>query len=313
MWHPRDALRAFALLLLIALLAWSRGTRPASAATAPVPGGCLLGFGVAYSAGGGTRTHLGADLGGSPGAEVEAPVAGKVVFAGQVPATDGSGGRALCVTIVSGSDRWTLLPLDAADVDAGQDVAEGTTVGRLAGSGDGSSSQTHLHVGLRRGGVYMDPVAQLSAAAVAGSSGGAAEAHPGDDSGDEGEPDRGRPEAEVPGADAAAAVPAGSARRVPRSTPCPAPSVRKGSAASVRTGGRADRTRVAARTDRGHVELRGDPPPPWSPEATAGAVRLAAVIALSACAAAALAAGAVSVRRSTLEERQEAVDARAGP
>ena len=282
MWHPHDARpRAFALLLLIALLALSWGPRPAGAATVPIPGGCLLGFGATYSVGGAGRTHLGADLGGAPGAQVRAPVDGTVVFAGQVPATDGSGSRATCVTIASGGDRWTLLPLDSVEVEQGQDVQEGAVVGRLAGSGDGSSSGTHLHVGLRRGELYLDPMSLLAAPAIAGPSSGGADARPGDGSEEQREADEGHPGA--------------------------------GSAASAGVRGRRGRLKATAPSARPRSAPREDASPFLPITATAEAVRLAGVIALSACAVAALAAGAVSVRRSILEERQEAVQARAGP
>lgn len=319
MRYPHDARqRAFALLLLIALLGWSRGwTTPADAATGPVPGACVLGFGAAYSVGGTSRTHLGADLGGAPGAQVGAPVDGVVAFAGPIPATDGSGSRALCVTISSGTDRWTLLPLDSVTVEPGEQVAEGEAVGRLAGSGDGSSAETHLHVGLKRGSAYMDPMAQLSAAGAAVSSGGGGEASGDGDSSDEDERDRGRPEpgalaAEAP-AGAPAGAPVGSREPVARPVSSPALPVPKGSTASRPVSGRADRARAAGRPSRARAEPGAGELDVWQPAATAGAVRLAGVIALSACAAAALAAGAVSVRRSILEERQEAVEARAGP
>lgn len=315
MRYPHDARsRAFALLLLIALLAWSRGsTRPADAATGPVPGACVLGFGATYSVGGTSRTHLGADLGGAPGAQVGAPVDGVVAFAGPIPATDGSGSRALCVTISSGTDRWTLLPLDSVTVEPGDQVDEGDAVGRLAGSGDGSSAGTHLHVGLKRGGAYMDPMAQLSAAGAAASSGGGGEASGEGDSSDEDERDRGRPEPGALAAEAPAGAPVGSKEPVARPVSSPALPVPKGSTASRPVSGRADRARAAGRPSRARGEPGAGELDVWQPAATAGAVRLAGVIALSACAAAALAAGAVSVRRSILEERQEAVEARAGP
>jgi len=304
MWHPHDARpRAFALLLLIALLALSWGPRPAGAATVPIPGGCLLGFGATYSVGGAGRTHLGADLGGAPGAQVRAPVDGTVVFAGQVPATDGSGSRATCVTIASGGDRWTLLPLDSVEVEQGQDVQEGAVVGRLAGSGDGSSSGTHLHVGLRRGELYLDPMSLLAAPAIAGPSSGGADARPGDGSEEQREADEGHPGAGSAGAEAPIQQPAAH----------PARSAAKGSAASAGVRGRRGRLKATAPSARPRSAPREDASPFLPITATAEAVRLAGVIALSACAVAALAAGAVSVRRSILEERQEAVQARAGP
>jgi len=47
-------------------------------------------------------------------------------------------------------------------VAKGDSLAEGDAVGALAGDGDGSSAETHLHVGVRRGDLYVDPLSVLT-------------------------------------------------------------------------------------------------------------------------------------------------------
>ena len=54
------------------------------------------------------------------------------------------------------------MPLARIDVARGDDLAEGTGVGVLAATGDASSSDAHLHVGARRGDLYVDPLGLIS-------------------------------------------------------------------------------------------------------------------------------------------------------
>lgn len=126
----------------------------------------ILGFGDTYvRADGSTATHRGIDLvmGGSG---VVAPLAGTVTFAGRVPATSG-GGTVGAVSIDTGSGLVTLLPLDTVRVDVGQRLDSGSPVGSLADAGDASHPDPHLHMGLRKGGVYLDPAALLQLASTA--------------------------------------------------------------------------------------------------------------------------------------------------
>ncbi len=127
---------------------------------------CALGFGATYSAPDGTAsTHRGVDLSAPAGAAVRAPLSGRVSFAGRVPGT--GGGTILAVTIATSSGSLTLMPLSSAGVKAGMQLAEGESVGELAGTGDGSSASPHLHVGARKGDLYVDPMSLLVAPAAA--------------------------------------------------------------------------------------------------------------------------------------------------
>lgn len=132
--------------------AWAMGWLP------PVDGGTtILGFGAAYTGG----THRGVDLFAEAGAPVSSPADAVVSFAGTVPA-DG-GGTCGAVTLDLGDGRRvSLLPLDGVSVVEGDSVRAGDPVGAVAPSGDDSSVATHVHLGLRRGDLYLDPGALLA-------------------------------------------------------------------------------------------------------------------------------------------------------
>ncbi len=139
--------------------------------------GPALGFGETYTAPDGTpSTHRGSDLSAAAGSPVRAPLSGRVSFTGRVPGP--GGGTVLAVTIATDSGSLTLLPLDSACVRAGAQVAEGDLVGELADAGDPSSAGTHLHVSLRKGDLYVDPVPLLASPAAAGGSFGVTPAEP---------------------------------------------------------------------------------------------------------------------------------------
>jgi hypothetical protein len=125
----------------------------------------LLGYGDTYAEGGASRVHRGADLAASAGASVRCAADGVVTFAGQVPSAESSRGT-LAVT-VKGADglRVTYMPLASVGVPVGAALDTGEAVGTLAASGDGSVGQPHLHLSVRNGDAYLDPVAMLSAAA----------------------------------------------------------------------------------------------------------------------------------------------------
>lgn len=133
-----------------------------------------LAFGATYRGAESTSssTHHGVDLVAASGSRVMAPLAGEVTFAGRVPAV--GGGSVLAVTISTSSGAVTLLPIASLAVARGRQLAEGDEVGSLAASGDGSSAGTHLHVGLKRGDLYIDPLDVMSPPAAA--SGGLATA-----------------------------------------------------------------------------------------------------------------------------------------
>jgi hypothetical protein len=149
-----------ALAIALALPASARAGWPL-ASTAP----CALGFGATYSATDGTpSTHRGADLPAAAGSTVLSPMSGRVSFAGRVPGT--GGGTVLAVTIAGANSSVTLMPLSSADVKTGSELAEGEVVGALAGSGDASSAESHLHVGARKGDLYIDPLSLMAVPAA---------------------------------------------------------------------------------------------------------------------------------------------------
>jgi hypothetical protein len=128
-----------------------------------------LGFGAGYRSAEATSssTHRGIDIAAGAGESVLTPLAGTVTFAGSVPA-DG-GGTTKAVTISTSAGSLTLMPLASLDVRRGAALAEGDSVGELAESGDGSSAGEHVHVGLKRGGLYLDPLSVLAPPAAASS------------------------------------------------------------------------------------------------------------------------------------------------
>lgn len=132
----------------------------------PVPG-CVavLSFAEQYRG----HTHTGIDLAAPVDAEVSAPCGGTVLFAGRVPADGGGTCGAVTIELPDGL-RVSLLPLTSVFVSSGDSICAGDTVGLLAASGDDSSQETHLHVGLRRGDAYIDPAVLLPPGATAASS-----------------------------------------------------------------------------------------------------------------------------------------------
>lgn len=128
------------------------------------PADTLVGFGERYTAEDGAQaTHRGVDLAADPGSSVRAVLGGTVSFAGRVPA--GEGATTIAVTVRTGDLRITLMPLAETSVRAGDVVAPGDVLGKLAAVGDRSHPSPHLHVGVRRGDLYIDPVPFLSAPA----------------------------------------------------------------------------------------------------------------------------------------------------
>lgn len=128
----------------------------------PVDGAVALGYGRTWvDTQGHTCTHGGLDLVAPAGAFVRACGPGSVVFAGLVPA--GEGARAYAVTVLTADGlRVTYLPLASVSVAKGQEVSAGRTLGELFGSGDASSPESHLHLGVKRGSAALDPAAFLA-------------------------------------------------------------------------------------------------------------------------------------------------------
>jgi hypothetical protein len=149
------------IIVLLVSVAVVVGARPASADDAdgatgwlrPVDGAVVHPFeepASVYGAG-----HRGADLAAAPGTPVRAANDGVVSFAGSVAGT-------LHVTIThAGGLRTSYSFLSAVAVREGQPVARGDVIGATGGVGpdhDGSHDGTVLHLGLRIGDRYVDPM-----------------------------------------------------------------------------------------------------------------------------------------------------------
>lgn len=95
--------------------------------------------------------HRGVDLAGPPDAPIRAVGSGTVIFAGTV------GGKPV-VSIDHGNGlRTTYEPVIAA-VGKGRLVASGEVIGFLQPDHPGCPAAACLHLGLRRGEVYLDPL-----------------------------------------------------------------------------------------------------------------------------------------------------------
>lgn len=147
---------AVTLLCLSPLLST---TASAAGLVRPLPGDMLLDFNAGYTTGDGTtRYHTGVDIAGAAGDEVGAAAAGKITFRGRVPRPAGEGSPILALTVTLDDGRLaTYLPLAETSVSRGDSVRQGQKIAELAAEGDGSSSATHLHFGLRENGNYIDP------------------------------------------------------------------------------------------------------------------------------------------------------------
>jgi murein DD-endopeptidase MepM/ murein hydrolase activator NlpD len=98
--------------------------------------------------------HRGVDLATVPGERVSAAAAGTVAFAGTVA------GRGLVVVAHADGIRTEYEPITPL-VRAGQVVARGQPVGRVAGTHGACPPGGCLHWGARRGDRYLDPLALL--------------------------------------------------------------------------------------------------------------------------------------------------------
>jgi murein DD-endopeptidase MepM/ murein hydrolase activator NlpD len=105
--------------------------------------------------------HRGIDIAASLGTQVLAPDAGVVAFAAKV-------GGELFVTLDHGAGvTSTYSWISATLVRKGDAVARGAAIART-GRGHPGSAIPHLHFGVRRDGVYLDPMAFLAPASVSG-------------------------------------------------------------------------------------------------------------------------------------------------
>ncbi len=155
-----------------------------SAVALPAGSPQLLGFGATYTTvDGGSATHRGVDVVCAAGDEVQAPAEGSVTFVGRVPAS--SGGSMLALSVQTDVGTVTLMPMRTVSVTEGQRVVSGEPLGAAEGEGDASSSRPHLHVGLKSGGLYLDPSPLIGAVPLTEPASGdpvtTAEPMPGDD------------------------------------------------------------------------------------------------------------------------------------
>lgn len=151
----------------------SAPTSSAYASTWPAgssQGSVCLAFGEAYTFDNSAYTHRGVDIEAKAGEGVKAPLPGTVSFSGRVPAGDsietgevrGETMNAVSIALEDGR-TVTLMPLGKVEVREGARIAEGDVVGTLAATGDRSSRTPHLHLGLRDGKRYCDPMSLFGA------------------------------------------------------------------------------------------------------------------------------------------------------
>jgi len=98
--------------------------------------------------------HRGVDLAAPPGTVVRAAGAGTVVYAGVLA------GRGVVSVAHAGGLRTTYEPVTAT-VMVGDAVAAGDELGTLESGHAGCPQRACLHWGLRRGALYLDPLALL--------------------------------------------------------------------------------------------------------------------------------------------------------
>jgi murein DD-endopeptidase MepM/ murein hydrolase activator NlpD len=96
--------------------------------------------------------HRGVDLGSAPGTRVRSAGAGVVIHAQTLA------GRGVVSVLHAGGLRTTYEPVTAT-VQAGDRVAAGGPIGVLETGHPGCPVAACLHWGLRRGDVYLDPLA----------------------------------------------------------------------------------------------------------------------------------------------------------
>jgi murein DD-endopeptidase MepM/ murein hydrolase activator NlpD len=101
------------------------------------------------------RAHRGVDYAAPHGADVVAIASGTVVSASY----DSANGRMVRLRHASGYESYYLhLSAFAAGVRAGAHVAQGQVIGRVGATG--LATGPHLHYGLRRNGVFVNPLSE---------------------------------------------------------------------------------------------------------------------------------------------------------
>jgi murein DD-endopeptidase MepM/ murein hydrolase activator NlpD len=101
------------------------------------------------------RAHRGVDYAAPHGADVVAIASGTVVAASY----DSANGRMVRLRHASGYESYYLhLSAFAAGIRAGAHVAQGQVIGRVGATG--LATGPHLHYGLRRNGVFVNPLSE---------------------------------------------------------------------------------------------------------------------------------------------------------
>ena len=102
------------------------------------------------------RTHNGIDYAAARGAEVVAPVAGKVKLAG----ADGSWGPAVAIEDAAGR-LWRLSGVADCTVSAGDTVTAGQALGKVGSVSCECAEESHIHLEVKEGERYLDPARLL--------------------------------------------------------------------------------------------------------------------------------------------------------
>lgn len=126
----------------------------------PVPGPVSSLFGMRFHPVRGVwKLHDGMDLAASCGTPIRAADTGRVVFSGYNPAW---GHRVIVDHGERSGRRWrtTYNHLSAPGATNGAVVLRGQPIGRVGSTG--YSTGCHLHLGMERGGVLIDPLPHLS-------------------------------------------------------------------------------------------------------------------------------------------------------
>ena len=148
------------LVVAVALCSQVAGAARSNAAGTfawPVTGPVIRGFegpATPYSSG-----HRGIDIAVELGTPIQAPEAGVVTFAGRVA------GSVFLTIDHGGGIRTSYSWLSQLAVSKGAIVSRGQVVA-FTGRGHPDTEVPHLHFGVRRGGVYVDPLDYLEPASV---------------------------------------------------------------------------------------------------------------------------------------------------
>ena len=147
--------------LLLACLGLAAGSTAASAADAPwtwpVVGPVIRSFDAPDSPYG--SGHRGIDIAAPVDSSVRSPAAGTVAFAGSIA------GDVFVAIDHGGGLRSTYSWLALSSVEEGDAVFAGDAIAR-SGAGHPGSSVAHVHFGVKRDGIYVDPLSLLTPASV---------------------------------------------------------------------------------------------------------------------------------------------------